>query len=83
MPTSILEIIELSDGEVVLQRSEDEGEPLLTMRFSEESRIYLRGNGLEVARAMIQAGLQAAADLAEQDEMEIESLPGEAVPILH
>jgi hypothetical protein len=81
--TSILEIVELSDGDVVLQRAEDEGGPLVTIRFSEESRVYLRDNGLEVARAMIQAGLQAAAELAEQGEMEIEAQPGSEARILH
>jgi hypothetical protein len=81
--TSILEIVELSDGEVVLQRAEDESGPLVTIRFSEESRLYLRDNGLEVARAMIQAGLQAAAELAEQGEMETEPLPSSEARILH
>jgi hypothetical protein len=81
--TSILEIVELSDGEVVLQRAEDESGPLVTIRFSEESRLYLRDNGLEVARAMIQAGLQAAAELAEQGEMETEPQPSSEARILH
>ena len=83
MSTSILEIIELSDGEVVLQRAEDDSGPLVTIRFSEESRLYLMGNGLEVAKAMIQAGIQVAAELAEQGEMEIEAGPMEASRILH
>ena len=83
MSTSILEIVELSDGEVVLQRAEDDGGPLVTIRFSEESRLYLMGNSLEVARAMIQAGIQVAAELAEQGEMEIETLPAEISRILH
>jgi hypothetical protein len=83
--TSILEIVELSDGEIVLQHAEDDGAPLVTIRFSEESRLYLMGNGLEVARAMIQAGIQAAAELAEQGEMEVEAgvMPTEAARILH
>ena len=83
MSTSILEIIELSDGEVVLQRAEDDSGPLVTIRFSEESRLYLMGNGLEVARAMIQAGIQAAAELAEQGEMEVEAITAESVRVLH
>jgi len=80
-----LEIIELSDGEIVLQRAEEDGEPLVTIRFSEESNLYLMGNGLEVAKAMIQAGIQAAAELAEQGEMEVEAdiTPAEAVRVLH
>ena len=83
MSTSILEIVELSDGEVVLQRADDDGGPLVTIRFSEESRMYLMGNSLEVARAMIQAGIQVAAELAEQGEMEVEALPAEISRILH
>lgn len=72
MPTSLLEIIDLGDGEIVLQRAEEEGEPLVTIRFSEESRLYIMDQGLEVAKAMIQAGLQAASQLSEQAEIEIE-----------
>ena len=70
MPASLLEIIDLGEGEVVLQRADDDSEPLVTIRFSEESRIYLMDNGLEVAKAMIQAGIQAAAVIAEQAEQE-------------
>ena len=81
MSTSILEIVELSDGEVVLQRAE--GEPLVSIRFSEESRLYLMDHGLEVARAMIQAGIQAAAELAEQGEMEVEAMSAQVARVLH
>jgi hypothetical protein len=81
--TSILEIVELDDGEIVLQRAEEGGEPLVTIRFSEESQVYLRGNGLEVAKAMIQAGIQAAAELAESGELELEASVGEPARILH
>ena len=83
MSTSILEIVELSDGEVVLQRAEDESRPLVSIRFSEESKLYLMDHGLEVARAMIQAGIQAAAELAEQGEMEVEAMPAAVARILH
>lgn len=83
MSTSILEIVELDDGEIVLQRAEEGGEPLVTIRFSEESQVYLRGNGLEVAKAMIQAGIQAAAELAESGELELEASVGEPARILH
>jgi hypothetical protein len=70
MSASLLEIVDLGDGEIVLQRAEDDSEPLVTIRFSDESRIYLMDNGLEVAKAMIQAGIQAAAAIAEQVEQE-------------
>lgn len=70
MPASLLEIVDLGDGEIVLQRPDSDAEPLVSIRFSEESRIYLMDNGLEVARAMIQAGIQAAAAIAERVEQE-------------
>ena len=73
MTTSLLEIVDLGDGEIVLQRSDDDSEPLVTIRFSDESRAYIMDHGLEVAKAMIQAGLQAAATLSEQGEVEIEA----------
>lgn len=68
MPTSFLEIIELGDGEIVLQRTDDESEPLVRIRFSDEARLHMMDNGLEVAKAMIQAGIHAAAAIQEQSE---------------
>jgi len=70
MSASLLEIVDLGDGEIVLQRADDDSEPLVSIRFSDEARIYLMDNGLEVAKAMIQAGIQAAAAIAEQVEQE-------------
>ncbi len=82
MSASLLEIVDLGDGEIVLQRADDDSEPLVVISFSEESRIYLMDNGLEVAKAMIQAGIQAAAVIAEQGDTEIEA-SAEAPRILH
>jgi len=79
---SLLEIVDLGDGEIVLQRADDDSEPLVTICFSDESRVYLMDNGLEVAKAMIQAGIQAAAAIAEQGEMEIEAT-SDAARVLH
>ncbi|MEO1079056.1 MAG: hypothetical protein AAFY29_05840 [Pseudomonadota bacterium] len=84
MPTSLLEIVDLGDGEIVLKRAEEEGdpekEPLVTIRFSEESRVYIMDQGMEVAKAMIQAGIQAAAQLAEQADIEMEVEQVESSP---
>jgi hypothetical protein len=79
---SLLEIVDLGDGEIVLQRADDDSEPLVVIRFSEETRVYLMDNGLEVAKAMIQAGIQAAAVMAEQVEVETE-VAEEAPRVLH
>jgi len=86
VPASLLEIVDLGNGEIVLQRGDDDSAPLVTIRFSEESRDYLAGNGLdnglEVAKAMIQAGIQAAAVIAEQAEDDFDSFE-QATPVIH
>jgi hypothetical protein len=53
---SFLEIIELSNGEFALKRADSEGEPLVNIRFSEESKDYLSESSFDVAKIMIQAG---------------------------
>ncbi len=73
MSTSLLEIVDLGDGEVVLQRVEDESEPLVSIQFSDESNAYLMGNNLEIARVMIQAGIEAAARLSEVNNLEVDT----------
>ena len=66
MTSSVLEIVELPSGEIVLQRADEEGEPLVNINFSEESKAMMPNVRLEIARAMIQAGMQAFADLSQQ-----------------
>lgn len=68
MSASLLEIVDLGDGEISLQRAEEDSEPLVTIRFSEAAQRYMIGNCLEIARAMIQAGIEAAAVQLEEDE---------------
>ena len=73
MSTSLLEIVDLGDGEVVLQHADDDSEPLVSIQFSEEASAYLMENNLEVAKVMIQAGIQAAAKMAEMSGLEVET----------
>lgn len=84
MSSSFLEIVELPNGDIVLQRSDEDDEPLVVIQFSEESRVYLNDATLEVARVMIQAGIQAAAQMAEQGDIELgDELTEEPTPVLH
>jgi len=70
---SLLEIVDRGDGEIVVRRANDDSEPLVTIRFSDEARAYMMDNGLEVAKAMIQAGMQAAAVISERGDVEVVS----------
>ncbi|MBQ0797824.1 MAG: hypothetical protein KBT63_00970 [Porticoccaceae bacterium] len=71
MASALYEIIELPDGEYALQRSGEEGEPLVTIGFSEEARLYLLESGMDVARAMIDAGINAVESLGTDAEREL------------
>ncbi|MFV0277269.1 MAG: hypothetical protein ACK5HY_08810 [Parahaliea sp.] len=80
MSVSVLEIVALDEGEIVLRRAGDDAEPLLRIQFSEESRCYLMDNTLEIARAMIQAGIEAASNVtAIRDAEGVEALSPEDI----
>lgn len=64
---SFYEIIELTNGDVALARADDENnEPLVTIRFSTKSLAFLGEDKFNVAKAMIEAGMEAAGDIADQ-----------------
>ena len=83
MSTSLLEIVDLGDGEVVLQRVEGDSEPLVSIQFSDEANAYLMGNNLEIAKVMIQAGIEAAAKMAEVSNVEVEATEMSGTRTLH
>lgn len=65
MSSTLYEIIELPNGDIVLQRADDEGEPLVSIRFSADSLSFMREGKFDVAKAMIEAGMEAAGELAD------------------
>jgi hypothetical protein len=84
VPSSYLEIVELADGEIVLQQSDKEdAEPLVVIRFSEESRAFMTDACLDVAKVMIQAGIQAASQYAEQAEVDEDQVDSEGQRVIH
>jgi hypothetical protein len=82
--TALLEIVELANGDIVLQRVGAEGAPLVRIRFSAESRGYLSGSRLGVARAMIEAGIRAAAQQS-GGEADVDYVAGrsDSGPVIH
>lgn len=65
--TAVLEFVEIAQGEFVLRQPGGNEEPLVHIRFSAESAAYLAGAGLHVAKAMVEAGMRAAAELSGDD----------------
>lgn len=71
--TSLYEIVELDNGEVALRRADGSGTPpLVTIKFSEESRYYLEDAKFDIAKVMIEAGLDAVGEMTDEPEQEQE-----------
>jgi hypothetical protein len=66
--SSLLEIVELEDGSVVLRRADGEGESLVQIQFSEETRAFLADASFDVAKVMIGAGVQVVGDMYELND---------------
>jgi len=78
MASTVFEIIELTEGEFVLQRSDEADEPLVSIKFSSEALEFLAGNSAEIAKTMIEAGIHEVEDIMDDkvtsdDEKEIQS----------
>ena len=76
----MLEIVQLENGDVVLRRAGEEQKILLRLQFSQEVNEQLDGMKLEVAKAMIQGGAGAFADIVDEDDTEDTVVP---TPIYH
>lgn len=65
MPLAEFELVMLESGEVALQRAGSD-EPLVRINFAPEVLTYLDGRHIEVAKCMMDAGLQKAFDVGEE-----------------
>jgi len=72
MSSPYYEIVQLSDGEIALQRSDAdaESEPLVRITFSEEVKFFLQEQYVDVAKAMINTGIRAVGQLQDGEEIE-------------
>lgn len=80
MAPSLYEIVVLPNGEVALQRADSKGEPLIRIGFSDEVQTFLDEAKIDVAKLMIDAGIelfeQLGSDLLQLEEGEtLETTP--------
>ncbi len=54
-----LELAQLPDGTIVLRRSDDHDNPIVKIEFSKDSKDFLQGQELAVAKEMIRAGIES------------------------
>ena len=57
--SNYLELAQLPDGSIVLRRSDDHDNPIVKIDFSSESKEFLQGQELAVAKEMIRAGIES------------------------
>ena len=57
--SNYLELTQLPDGTIVLRRSDDHENPIVKIEFSGESKDFLNGTELTVAKEMIRAGIES------------------------
>ncbi|HCM06453.1 MAG TPA: hypothetical protein DIC30_10630 [Oceanospirillales bacterium] len=59
------EIVELSNGDIGLRKADDTSEDMIVrIKFSAEARESLKNNHIEVAHAMIEAGVSKVGELS-------------------
>ena len=64
-----LELAQLQDGTIVLRRSEDHDNPIVKIEFSKDSKDFLQGQELAVAKEMIRAGIESVSgNVSDLDE---------------
>ena len=56
--SNYLELTQLPDGTIVLRRSDDPENPIVKIEFSKESKDFLNGTELTVAKEMIRSVIE-------------------------
>jgi len=64
--TTLYEIVMLPNGEFVLRRADEQDEPLIKIQFSRDAQSILQDAGMDVAKAMIDAGIDMVEQLGEE-----------------
>lgn len=88
MSPSFFEIIQLSNGDYALRRIDDDSStPLVRISFSEEAKDMIDDRQIQVAKAMIAAGIEALGNIAHEiesdDDSDIEWANAHYSPTLH
>ena len=72
MSPSFFEIVQLSNGDYALRRIDDDSAPLVQISFSTEAREMMEDRDMNVAKAMITAGIEAVGNVAHDIDWEDE-----------
>lgn len=74
MSPSFFEIVQLSNGDYALRRVDDDSAPLVKISFSSEAREMMADRDMDIAKAMIAAGIEATGDTSHDIDFEEDDL---------
>ena len=77
--SNFYEIVELDSGEVALSSGDPGEDHIISIRFSDKSFMFIDGAKLEIAKAMIEAGLDAISEMSDEESEVLE----DDSPIIH
>ena len=80
---AVFEIVELSDGDIALKRSDGEGEPLVKISFSGDAKMSFPEQHLEIAKAMIEAGVRKVGQLSGVNVEDTSDIAGVEEHVIH
>ncbi len=73
MSDPVIELVKLENGDIALRHSDDPEQQLVTISFSPQVREMLQFDQMEVARAMVEAGMDSFRDIQVQRIKEVEA----------
>lgn len=63
MSDPVIELVKLENGDIALRHSDAPEDHLLTITFSDQVKNFLQFDQMEVARAMVEAGMNSYRDI--------------------
>ncbi|MBQ0712605.1 MAG: hypothetical protein KBT53_06575 [Porticoccus sp.] len=84
MSRSLFEIVVLPNGDIALKRANEKDEPLISISFSDEVQEFLLDAKMDVAKVMIDSGLELFEQLGSESMSMEEGSPEIVSPhVLH
>lgn len=73
MSDPVIELVKLENGDIALRQSDEPEEHLVTINFSSQVKEMLQYDQMEVARAMVEAGMDSFREIQMQRIKEVEA----------
>lgn len=68
MTEKVMELVQLENGDVVLRDVDSSGEPVMTLSFSKGVNNLLDKSKLDIAKVMLEAGIQRHQELMQAQD---------------